>query len=81
MLVNVEETLIVVESVPVEESVLFPLSLPFPLLLLKDEVVLFDPPSDELLEPGDADCGVPSYDDWSASADVITSRDRFGTRP
>ena len=55
--------------------------LPLLLPLNEEEVVLLDPPSDELLEPGEADCGVPSYEDWSASAEVITSRDRFGTRP
>ena len=38
-------------------------------------------PSEELLEPGEAECGVPSYEDWSASAEVMTSRERFGTRP
>jgi hypothetical protein len=38
-------------------------------------------PSDELLDAGEAKFAVPSKDDWSASADVIASRDRFGTLP
>lgn len=51
-----------------------------PFVVDADSVVVLG--GDPLFEPGDPEWGdVPSKEDWSASADVITSRERFGTRP